>query len=157
MVFQFSLVSVGCIALFVQTTAERSLFLQRNPCVAWLYSLFMVSLTCMVFSTPLVAYHFGRVPLLSLLGNLALTPFVYVIILGSIFWWAFLWCTPVNEILTGVLNWTAETMNGIVRSIADLPFSTLEWHPNGLFTFGCYLVLVPLFYYLTKKLRKLPQ
>jgi hypothetical protein len=35
--------------------------------------------------------------------------------------------------------------------------STLEWHPNGLFTFGCYLVLVPLFYYLTKKLRKLPQ
>ena len=155
--FQLSFVSVGCIALFVQTTAERSLFLQRNPCVAWLYSLFMVSLTCMVFSTPLVAYHFGRVPLLSLFGNLALTPFVYVIILGSIFWWAFLWCTPVNETLTGVLNWTAETMNGIVRSIADLPFSTLEWHPNGLFTFGCYLVLVPLFYYLTKKMRKLPQ
>ena len=153
--FQLSFVSVGSIALFVPAITERSLLQHWNPCLAWLYSLVMVSLICMVFSTPLVAYHFGRVPLLSLLGNLALTPFVYVIILGSIFWWMFLWCAPVNEALTLVLNWTAETMNGIVHSIADLPFATLEWHPQGLHTFICYLVLVPLFYYLTKKLRKL--
>ena len=61
---------------------------------------------------------------------------------GSILWWAFLWSPSINAVLTELLNWTATTMNSITETIATLPFSTIEWHPDALVTILCYTALL---------------
>ena len=50
-----------------------------------------------------------------------------------------------------VINWTATTMNTISETIASIPFSTIEWHPNLATTLLCYAILLTLTYFITHK------
>lgn len=142
--FQLSFLSVASISLFSQQImAENPI---RNGILHFLQSLLCITALCTLFTAPLVAYHFGRIPLLAIASNLILTPFVYLLMFTSILWWVFLWCVPVHSILTDLLNWTASTMNTIVETISSLPYATLKWHPDLLTTLLCYLVLLLLTY-----------
>ena len=142
--FQLSFLSVASISLLSQQImAENPI---RNGILNFLQSLLCITALCTLFTAPLVAYHFGRIPLLAIASNLILTPFVYLLMFTSILWWVFLWCVPVHSILTDLLNWTASTMNTIVETISSLPYATLKWHPDLLTTLLCYLVLLLLTY-----------
>lgn len=136
--FQLSFISVTSISLFVHEfrSLPMSLGLRR------MLQLIAITFICTLFTAPLVAYDFGCIPLLSILSNLLLTVFVYLLMWTSILWWAFLWCDPINALLTDLLQWSASTMNTITESISSLPFATIEWHPDILTTSLCYVVLI---------------
>ena len=144
--FQFSFTSVASIGLFGGMKAlaypPHSGFLRFLREIVW------ISLLCTIATAPLVAYHFGRVPLLSVVSNIAITPFVYIIICGSILWWMFLWFTPLNALLTSTLNWSADTMNSIAERIASVPHATIEWHPSTIATTLCYTQILIIAYIL---------
>ena len=114
-----------------------------------------VSLISTIFTAPLVAHYFGRLTLISLLSNLILFPFVYLLMWTSILWWLFLWCDPINNLLTDLLNWTATTMNGIAEHLSSLPFATIDWHPGTLTTLLCYVLLLVLSYYFLKRVKSI--
>ena len=118
----------------------------------WLITIIAISLICSIFTAPLVAHYFGRIPLLAVIGNLLLFGFVYLLIWGSILWWAFLWCAPINNMLTDLLNWAATTMSNVAETLSSLPFATLEWHPNVLTTLLCYAALLTCTYIITRKM-----
>ena len=142
--FQFSFLSVASISLFSQRIMAESA--THNSILHFLQSLISITLLCTLSTAPLVAHYFGRIPLLAIASNLIITPFVYLLMFTSILWWGFLWCVPVNRLLTELLNWTASTMNSIVEAISSLPCATLEWHPDLLTTLLCYMVLLFLIY-----------
>ena len=145
--FQLSFVSVAAISLFSQHILTSCP--SHHNIVRFLWSIIFITLICTLFTTPLVAYHFGRIPLFSILSNLSLTLFVYLLLWASILWWLFLWCDPINSLLTDLLNWTSTTMNTLTERLASIPFATIEWHPNVLTTLLCYVALLSLTYFIT--------
>ena len=110
-----------------------------------------IALASTLATAPLIAHPFGRFTLFSILSSLAIFPFVYLLMFGSALWWLFLWCAPINQLLTNILNWTATTMNTITTYISELPFATIEWHPDTFTTLLCYAALIAFTYFLTHK------
>ncbi len=149
--FQLSFIAVGSIGVLGKKLIALASFRNNLAHYVWLITIIAISLISALFTAPLVAYHFGHVSVLALLSNLLLFPFVYLLMFTSILWWAFLWCPPINNLLTDLLNWTANTMNNISETIASIPFSTIEWHPNILITLLCYAILLTLTYFITHK------
>lgn len=147
--FQLSFISVLGISLL--STRLFSLCPTHNRFIASIWQIISISLICSLFTAPLVAYHFGSIPLYSVLSNIAITILVFIIIATTILWWATLWIPSVTTILTSILTWTADTMNSIVESIASLPHSTLEWHPSVYGVSLCYILYI-LLYLLIKEL-----
>ena len=152
--FQLSFVSVASIGMtgHLLTNAYPPQLRLLNIVKGIIY----LSLVCTIATAPLVAYHFGSVPLLSVASNIAVTIFVYIIMCGSLLWWIFLWLSPVNALLTNVLNWSADTMSSIVESVASVPHSSIAWRPSVLATILCYIQFLIIVYILTtiKKNRK---
>lgn len=144
--FQLSFISVTSISLFVPKlqSFQMSLGLKR------ILQLIAITFICTLFTAPLVAHDFGCIPFLSILSNLLLIGFVYLLMWTSILWWAFLWCDPINALLTDLLNGTASTMNTITESISSLPFATIDWQPDVLTTCFCYVALLILSYRIAK-------
>lgn len=148
--FQLSFMAVGGIALYAQRITQLYCH-THNPILRFLWSLILITSLCALLTAPLVAHHFGRIPLLSLVSNIILIPFVYLLMWTSILWWLFLWCEPINNMLTEVLNWTANTMNAIVEHLSSLPFATIQWQPGVLMTIFCYAVVLVITYFISRK------
>lgn len=152
--FQLSFLSVAAISLCGQRLATPPF--SRHWFVRWLWGPLAISLVCALSTAPLVAHHFGYVAVLSLLSNLLLLPLVYLLMLGSIGWWLFLWCPPVLSVLTPLLHWTATTMNNLTHRTANLPFATIEWQPSTLTTLLAYIPLMVLILFITHKKQSTP-
>lgn len=150
--FQLSFASVAGIGIAGPLT--RSTYPPHLRFVRFLKGIIQISFICTIATAPLVAYHFGSIPLMSVVGNVAIIGFVYIIMCGSILWWMFLWLTPVNSWLTDVLNWSANTMNSVAESIASMPHSTIEWHPSTVAMLLCYIQLLIIVHILTTIKRK---
>lgn len=144
--FQLSFIAVGSISIFNRRIITSCP--SHNAWIRLLWSTVAITLLCSIFTAPLVAVHFGRVPLFTIASNLAVLPFVYLLMLGSILWWLFLWCEPINSILTDLLNWTTNTMNSITHQISTLPYATIHWQPNAWITCVCYAILLTLTYFI---------
>ena len=146
--FQLSFIAVGSIGILgkwlVNLCASSNKFIHYT----WVITIIAISLISSIFTAPIVAYHFGQIPLISILSNLIIFPFIYLLMLGSILWWLFLWCEPINNLLTDLLNWTANTMNSITHQISTLPYATIHWQPNVWITLGCYAILLTLTYFI---------
>lgn len=113
----------------------------------------IITMTCSVFTAPLVAYYFGQLPLLSVFTNLILTILVPLILLLAFVWWLSFLIIPVQHYVTSALLSSVHAMNDTVDFIAAIPWATVEWHPNlcGIILF--YLLLssvIGIFYYLCK-------
>ena len=147
--FQLSFIAVGGICLYAQRITHSCPM--HNPLIRFFWSLIFITFICALFTAPLVAYYFGKFTLISLVSNLIIFPFVYLLIGASILWWVFLWCEPINNVLTDLLNWTANTLNSIVERLSSLPFATIEWHPNIFTTLICYVLLLVLSYFFLER------
>ena len=147
--FQLSFIAVGGICLYAQRITHSCP--THNPLIRFFWSLIFITFICALFTAPLVAYYFGKFTLISLVSNLIIFPFVYLLIGASILWWVFLWCAPINNVLTDLLNWTANTLNSIVERLSSLPFATIEWHPNIFTTLICYVLLLVLSYFFLER------
>ena len=149
--FQLSFIAVGAIGILGKRLVNLCTSSPKLIHYMWFITIVAISLISTLFTAPLVAHYFGRFTPISLLSNLVLFPFVYLLMWTSILWWLFLWCDPINTFLTDVLNWTANTLNTIVEKLSSLPFATVEWHPNQLTTILCYVALLILTYYILRK------
>lgn len=147
--FLLSFIAVGGICLYAQRITHSCP--THNPLIRFFWSLIFITFICALFTAPLVAYYFGKFTLISLVSNLIIFPFVYLLIGASILWWVFLWCEPINNVLTDLLNWTANTLNSIVERLSSLPFATIEWHPNIFTTLICYVLLLVLSYFFLER------
>lgn len=80
--FQMSFTAVLAILVLVPVfdRAFPEGFLMSHPVVKWLWALVAVSLAAQIGTAPLVWYHFGRIPLWSVLTNVVVVPATGVIV-----------------------------------------------------------------------------
>ncbi len=118
----------------------------------------VITVSCTLFTAPLVAYYFHQIPLLSALTNLVISILTPAIMTLSIFWWI-LWLLPgVQHLLTNILVWLVSIMNSTTEFAASQLWSTIEWQPNLLAITLFYVLLwavIRIFYYLCEFKRQI--
>lgn len=100
----------------------------------------IITITCTFFTLPIVAYNFGRIPLLSIFSNLIVTTLTYILFL-LFFLWAISFGAP---IFGSYLQQVSHDILTVTNHIAELPHSSIEWHPTIL-TIIIYYCLLGIF------------
>lgn len=150
--FQLSFASVFGIVLFAKPLF--SIFKTNNKIVAFIWQIAAISLICSIITAPLVAYHFGQIPLYSVISNLLITAIVTFIIIMTALWWSMLWWQELNECITHILKLATSLMNEIVTFISSLPYSTLKCEPGILSVIVSYTIILASFFYIKHALNK---
>lgn len=141
--FQLSFCSMTGIALL----QER---IPPGPLLAML----SITVICSFFTFPLVAYHFGAVPLYGLLSNVFASLLAYPVVFLSAFWcvlsllgFHLLWLLRLACFFASGLSWIARTVSG-------LPLSTITYSPSAVEVVILYAVVLTatsLFYRITAR------
>ena len=139
--FQLSFLSMVGIALFARP---------RH----WLLSSLMMTLSCTLFTAPLVAYHFGTLPVYSLVTNLVVPPIVTLLMYATVLWLLLAFWPAAQVVLGHLLDRLVSLQNQVVETIAAWPASTIEFRPTALVTVLLYLVLFGLVWFLFRVLGK---
>jgi len=128
--FQLSFLSVSGIASVGLPLC--SWFRQKVGKWAFITDIISISLVCTLFTFPLVAYHFGQIPIYSIISNLILSLIATVFMWTAVMWWIFVWWSGANSVFTWVLDTLASFMVKTSELIANFPFATIQFKPNFL-------------------------
>ena len=113
----------------------------------WIIIPFFITLSAQLGTLPLVAYHFGYIPLLGLFANLILIPLTGALISGCFFFFLF----PFLGKLSGNFIWaTGFTMNKLMATIEKTPFVIIKTTKNNslfFFLYPIYIISVLLWTY----------
>lgn len=151
--FQLSFLSI--IGIAVMGAPLCTWIGQKTGRWAVILDIIAISLTCTLFTFPVVAYHFGQIPLYSIISNLAVSLIATLIMWGAVLWWIFVWCQPVLSFLTKVLDYLAQAMVWVADKVAAMPMSTIVYKPNILEVAVLYAITAFLIAFVYKKERKL--
>lgn len=104
----------------------------------------MLSAVCTFFTFPLVAYHFGSVPLLSLVSNFFAMFLIPVIMLLSGLWWLAALVCSMSDLLSFMpefvaipLHWTAWALIELAKTVSHFSFAAIPYRPS-LAEVGCW-------------------
>ena len=98
-----------------------------------------ISLTCTIFTMPIVAYTFHRIPTLSIFSNIIITALTYLLIPLVILWVV---CACPDSI-TQIINMLSNTILLTTKQISEIPHSTLYISPSqpAVILFYCLLAI----------------
>mgnify|MGYP002852004280 CR=1 FL=1 len=147
--FQLSFLSIIGIAMIGIPLSEWF----RYKVGKWGYvtDVIVISMVCTLFTFPVVAYHFGQVPIYSILSNLLVSIVATLFMWAAIMWWIFVWCIPVNDAITHILDFLANTMVFIADKVAGLPFATVQYKPCLLELPLIYITGAFVFHFIKKR------
>lgn len=101
----------------------------------------VVSLSCTLFTLPLVAYYFGRVPLLSLLSNVVAALIATALMWAAVAWWTLAGWSAAQAVVSPVLLWLARALGWVATTVGSLPAATLTLRPTLLDVVLLYVAL----------------
>ena len=84
----------------------------------------LITLSASLLTLPLVAYHFGQVPLLSVVANVLGSLLSVLLMWGVVAWWLLGWIAPVAAWLSGLLSWATDALTSWAGWVAGLPFAS---------------------------------
>lgn len=91
----------------------------------WCWQMCVTSIIAQVGTTPLVAYHFGRLPLLFLPANFIAIPAATIILYLTVFFFICLWLPLVSTAIGHLLSIVSSVLNASMTFIAQLRYSSL--------------------------------
>ena len=110
--------------------------------VGKLVGIVLVSAVCSIVTMPLVAYHFGIVPLLAVVTNVIITLPVGLLLVAAACWWVFTPIYVVQAVAGRAMVGLATIINDATAWVASLPWSTVEWHPSVVEVVLSYVLMV---------------
>jgi competence protein ComEC len=120
--FQLSMVAVGSLVMFVRAPEGDEGGLRE-----WALRYAEASIVVTLATAPLLAYHFGTVPLMSLPANMLVVPVLGVVIAGALASWVVWLVLPAVGL--GLLKVSVEPMTGwvvmVIEGLGSLPFASL--------------------------------
>lgn len=133
--FQLSFLAVLSILVMFGILKEYFEKIPNSWYKKWIVIPFSITLSAQLGTLPLVAYHFGYVPLLGLFANLILIPLTGALISGCFFFFLF----PFLSKITGNFIWaTGFIMNKIMTTIEKIPFVVIKTTKNNSLFFVLY-------------------
>lgn len=125
------------------------------PHIPWLYRILqhflspiMLTVSATLFTAPLIALHFGQLPVYSLVTNLIVPTLVTLLIYVSVAWLLFFWCSPLHHLLGSLLDGIVSVQNSVVQSVASWPGAVVYTQPDLLTVLLYYLLLAILLHIL---------
>ena len=112
--FQLSYLAVGFLVLFGTLPRIPDGLVARISSVA--RSLVRTSVVATVATAPLLAYAFGEIPVLSVLSNLLVLPFLMVVVVGSLVAWIL---SGVASVGVFVLRFLVEPVGGWILAVIE--------------------------------------
>lgn len=147
--FQLSFVSIlGIVTMGIplyQYWSDHGLMPSRlwlQVPMKWVMGTLCISVACTLFTFPLVSYHFGQIPLFSLISNIVVSLVAIVIMWGACFWWMCFWSDLLQWLIAKLLMGCAGLMNQWTASVAAWPFAVVEYRPTVVETVLLYTVLL---------------
>jgi len=145
--FQLSFVSVAGILILCPRISGvlPAEFRLSHPVVAGVWNLFVVSFVAQLATAPLVAYYFGRLPLVSLLANIVAVPALTFILYASILMMVFISFPSVCGFFALILSFVTSTLNTILSFLSSLPFASVSGiELNEVQVCAAYVMIVSL-------------
>ena len=125
--FQLSMVAVFSLVLFARLPGRE----HKDALAglkAWGGRYALASLTVTLATAPLVAYHFGLIPVVSVVANMVVVPVLGVVIAGALGSWALYLVIPASGV--GLLKVCVEPLTGwialVIEKLGSLPFASFS-------------------------------
>ena len=145
--FQLSFAAVFAI-LLMSPHLQRLLRVDEHGALyGYVANLLILSFSAQVGTLPFVWYHFGVLPLYSLLTNIFVVPLAFVVIALALAMLATSFFHPLQQLIADVLAFVVETMNGGIAFVASLPGASFALPPIGLGGAACVTILLVLMAY----------
>lgn len=145
--FQLSFAAVLSILLLVPYMQRLLKVDEHGFLYGYVANMLILSVAAQVGTLPFVWYHFGELPLYSLLTNILVVPLAFVVILLALLLLATSFCQPLQQMVADTLAFVVDVMNGMVTSVASLPGASWTLPPIGLLGAAGVAVLLVLFCY----------
>lgn len=145
--FQLSFAAVFAILLLAPPLQQLLKVDEHGTLYGYLANLLILSLAAQVGTLPFVWYHFGVLPLYSLLTNIFVVPLAFVVIALALAMLAASFFHPLQQLIADVLAFVVETMNGGIAFVASLPGASFALPPIGLGGAACVTILLVLMAY----------
>lgn len=139
--FQLSFLSVFAILFF------QRIYAPVRPQRRWLGMMAdfaFVALAAQIATAPLVAYYFHIFPLAFLLTNVLVIPCAYLILGGSMLFFATFPLVAVSQLLGNGLEALVQFMDAGLECISRIPFSSVELYPSLLTVLAAYMLVASL-------------
>lgn len=146
--FQLSFVSIigiGVLAEPLLLFAQRHL--PQSRVLHFFLTTIVLTFACSIATFPLVAYHFGRVPMLGLVSNLfvSLTLLPTMLLLCG-YWMVCFW--PAAQVcIMSALSYMINGMSRVAHAVASISFSTVSYQPGRFETVALYCLLASCLYF----------
>jgi ComEC/Rec2-related protein len=115
--FQLSFVTAWGIVYVMTLIENHRKGAHRSRLYYWIVLPIVVSLVAQVFSAPLTAYYFGRVPAISLLANITVVPLISVATVGTL-------CVLLGSFLLPLFG---QFLGGLLSPLMAGILSVLQW------------------------------
>lgn len=141
--FQLSFAAVFAI-LLMSPHLQRLLRVDEHGALyGYVANLLILSFSAQVGTLPFVWYHFGVLPIYSLLTNIVVVPLAFLMIALALAMLAASFCQPLQQLLSKALVYVADAMNNSTAFISSLPGASFALPPIGLFgAFGVSFLLL---------------
>ena len=145
--FQLSFSAVLAILLLTPHLQQFFKVDKHGVCYRYVVDLLILSFAAQLGTLPFVWYHFGFLPLYSLLTNIFIVPLAFVIISVALLLFATSFFTPLKLLLASALQFITGAMNDIISFISSLPGASLALPPIGVLgALSAALIIVILAY-----------
>ena len=145
--FQLSFSAVLAILLLAPHLQQFFKVDEHGVFYRYIINLLILSFAAQLGTLPFVWYHFGFLPLYSLLTNIFVVPLAFVIISVALLLFTTSFFTPLKLLLASVLQFITGAMNGVISVISSLPGASLALPSIGAFGAVCVaLIIVALAY-----------
>ena len=124
--FQLSYAAVIGIVFFQPRIVALLRINPRNKPLKYIWELTAVSIAAQISTLPFCLYYFERTPVYFWLSNIIVSPGAAIMIFLTLLLLAVSPVTFLAKTIGAVTAFAAKTMNFLVMSIANLPFSTIE-------------------------------
>ena len=140
--FQLSFSAVLAILLLAQPLQRLLKVDERGTVYRYLVNMFILSFVAQIGTLPFVWYHFGVLPLYSLLTNIFVVPLAFVIILLAVVLLAVSFFAPLAQPVAVLLQYITEFMNAGISFISSLPGASQALPPIGVAGAVCVALLI---------------
>jgi len=125
--FQLSFASVAFLGAFASDICRilSAKFLLQHRFMRWCWQMAITSTVAQMGTTPLVAYHFGRMPLLFIPANFIAIPAATALLYLAVAFFLLLWMPWVSETIGWALSLISSILNSSMTYIASLKWSSL--------------------------------
>ncbi len=130
--FQLSFSAVFAILLLTPPLQEVLNVAEHGRLYRYVANLLILTLAAQVGTLPFVWYHFGILPLYSLLTNILVVPLAFVLMVLALLLLVTSFFAPLRMLFAAALQFVTSVMNGGASFIASLPGASLALPPIGV-------------------------